>query len=165
MAKSALQEGRRHMKLGTCLHLLPLVCLSFWVFSASMGFCAQRSRPLARAAGVADAFVRARTKLRAEDMEEDLEEVDLDNDPNWPKVKKEMIRIWNIRHESDEWLVADDVKLIMDEHLQSVVGKQNYLDMEETFVEVADEEPRPGEISRESFSEIAGIYVFNALYL
>ena len=37
--------------------------------------------------------------------------------------------------------------------------------MEETFVEVADEEPRPGEISRESFSEIAGIYVFNALYL
>ena len=37
--------------------------------------------------------------------------------------------------------------------------------MEETFVEVADEEPRPGEISRESFSEIAGIYVFNALPL
>ena len=31
--------------------------------------------------------------------------------------------------------------------------------------QVADEEPRPGEISRESFSEIAGIYVYNALYL
>ena len=29
----------------------------------------------------------------------------------------------------------------------------------------AEEEPRPGFISRESFSEIAGIYVYNALYL
>ncbi|CAK9044117.1 unnamed protein product, partial [Durusdinium trenchii] len=99
-----------------------------------------------------------------EEIEDDDDEVDLDADPNWPKVKQDMVKIWNIRYESEDWLLADDVKGLMDEHLQSVVGKANYLDMEETFVEVAEDEPRPGEISREDFSEIAGIYVYNALY-
>ena len=68
----------------------------------------------------------------------------------------------------------------MDEHLQAVVGKADYIDMEDTFVEatkqlsakrfarfarqVAEDEPRPGWISREDFAEIAGIYVYNQLY-
>ncbi|CAE7696818.1 YKE2 [Symbiodinium sp. CCMP2592] len=109
--------------------------------------------PVARSPG-------PRTACRAEVQEsEDLEEedeapdVDLDKDPNWLKVKQEMARIWDMRYESEDWLIADDVKGIMDEHLQTIVGRKNYLDMEETFVEVADEEPKPGEISKEDFTE------------
>ncbi|CAJ1440827.1 unnamed protein product [Effrenium voratum] len=105
-----------------------------------------------------------RTALRSQAEEVEDVEDDLDSDPNWRKVREEMVRVWNIRHEDDEWLVADDVKEIMDEHLQSVVGRAYYLDMEEAFVELADDEPRPGEISREDFAEIAGAYVFSTLY-
>ncbi|CAE7609814.1 Pfdn6 [Symbiodinium pilosum] len=102
-----------------------------------------------------------------EDVEEDEEpelDVDLDKDPNWLKVKQEMGRIWDMRYESEDWILADDVKGIMDEHLQTIIGKKNYLEMEEVFVEVADEEPKPGEISKEDFTEIAGAYVFGTLY-
>ncbi|CAE7493214.1 Pfdn6 [Symbiodinium necroappetens] len=117
--------------------------------------------PVARSPG-------SRTARRAEesDVEEEDEapDVDLDKDPNWLKVKQEMARIWDMRYESEDWLIADDVKGIMDEHLQTIIGKSNYLDMEETFVEVADGEPKPGEISKEDFTEIAGAYVYGTLY-
>mmetsp|Transcript_44718 Transcript_44718/g.83512 ORF Transcript_44718/g.83512 Transcript_44718/m.83512 type:complete len:180 (+) Transcript_44718:37-576(+) len=94
----------------------------------------------------------------------DEEEIDLENDPNWLKVKKEMGRIWDMRYEDRDWLIADDIKGIMDEHLQTIIGKKNYLEMEDIFAEVAEEEPKPGEISKEDFEEIAGAYVYGLLY-
>ncbi|CAE7224507.1 YKE2 [Symbiodinium natans] len=121
-----------------------------------------------------DRLSGSRTARRAEvqELEEELEEeededaldVDLDKDPNWLKVKQEMVRIWDIRYEDEDWLIADDVKGIMDEHLQTIIGKVNYLELEETFVEVAEDEPKPGEISKEDFAEIAGAYVYGTLY-
>lgn len=106
----------------------------------------------------------ARTEESDVEEEDEAPDVDLDKDPNWLKVKQEMARIWDMRYESEDWLIADDVKGIMDEHLQTIIGKSNYLDMEETFVEVADGEPKPGEISKEDFTEIAGAYVYGTLY-
>lgn len=52
----------------------------------------------------------------------------------------------------------------MEAHFQSL--RQCAADAVVFFVcQVAEEEPRPGEISRESFAEVAGIYVYNVLYL
>ena len=81
-------------------------------------------RPLA-SSGVG-AGVGARTKLRAtEDMEvEEVEEVeeeevDLDNDPNWPKVKKDPMSFWLK-------LMLDACKLIFDGHNLNVLGLLNF---------------------------------------
>eukprot|EP00439_Symbiodinium_sp_Y106_P028922 s3229_g3.t1 len=159
-------QPRKAAQLTAAIFLATLATFFMAGQEAPIDFVSARwiGGPVARSPG-------SRTACRAEVQEsEDLEEedeapdVDLDKDPNWLKVKQEMARIWDMRYESEDWLIADDVKGIMDEHLQTIVGRKNYLDMEETFVEVADEEPKPGEISKEDFTEIAGAYVYGTLY-
>ncbi|CAE7886709.1 unnamed protein product [Symbiodinium microadriaticum] len=173
---SAMLSRGRHARHGYAkLQLRNAAQLAAAIFLATLAtfFIAGQEAPIdfVRARWIGGPVARSpgsRTARRAEesDVEEEDEapDVDLDKDPNWLKVKQEMARIWDMRYESEDWLIADDVKGIMDEHLQTIIGKSNYLDMEETFVEVADGEPKPGEISKEDFTEIAGAYVYGTLY-
>eukprot|EP00434_Breviolum_minutum_P021610 symbB.v1.2.019074.t2/scaffold1542.1/size112718/9 len=117
------------------LVFLPLLFVMVFPGLRTDAFCAHTSRSWIRILRPKE-LPGPRSVRKAEEMEEDVEEeIDLDADPNWSKVKQEMVRIWNIRYESEDWLDTDDVKGLMDEHLQTVVGKQNYLDMEDVFVE------------------------------
>mmetsp|Transcript_7026 Transcript_7026/g.17017 ORF Transcript_7026/g.17017 Transcript_7026/m.17017 type:complete len:208 (-) Transcript_7026:242-865(-) len=106
-----------------------------------------------------------------ESAEDDSEE--LENNPAWQEVQKQMGDIWDAQWELtseltgtvQEWKTADDVRLLMDEQVRGVLGKYKFTELEEALAEVADEEPEPGYVAREDFIDIAGVFVYEQFYM
>mmetsp|Transcript_39091 Transcript_39091/g.78880 ORF Transcript_39091/g.78880 Transcript_39091/m.78880 type:complete len:214 (-) Transcript_39091:139-780(-) len=110
---------------------------------------------------------RASTDIDEDDIEEVGEDefVDIENDPNWQRIRKEMAFLWKLKCPGeDEWLIKDEVRIILDEQLRTVLGCQKYEELWGVLADLAEEEPNQGDINKEDFLDIVGAYVYNQMY-
>jgi len=95
--------------------------------------------------------------------EEDEDDIDLDNDPNWIRIKKEMLMMWNFKSQ-DDWLLGEDVRLILDDHLRANIGAEGYELLCQELIDLSQAEPKPGFVNRDDFAEVAGAFIYNQYY-
>jgi len=102
----------------------------------------------------------------AEMDEEQEDDMDLENDPNWIKTQNQLRMMWNFKagNDDEEWLIKDDVRQILEEQLQCIIGSGKMAQLNDQLVELAYEEPKVEWISRDDFVELASAYVYFQMF-
>jgi len=101
-----------------------------------------------------------------EGPEDDEDDMDLENDPNWIKTQQQLRTMWSFKTggSDDEWLVKDDVRQILEEQLQCIIGTEKMCQLNDQLVELAYAEPRVEWISRDDFVDLASAYVYFQMF-
>mmetsp|Transcript_50057 Transcript_50057/g.119087 ORF Transcript_50057/g.119087 Transcript_50057/m.119087 type:complete len:202 (-) Transcript_50057:51-656(-) len=184
-ASSSMRSSCRSPLVATALLAFGVLHLQRLCDSSQVFLTAGTSRPMqqgSRGVLIAGAGANAHRMFRVQrhasleealDEEEDEDLMDLENNPRWQEVQQQMKDIWDsqwditseMTGQEQEWKIADDVRLIMDEHIRGIIGLAKFTELEEALYEAAEEEPNPGEISREDFMDIAGAFVYEQFYM